>query len=209
MAQILALPDSAGRPDAPTLRIARADDVPMLEALIARSARALSRGHYDDAQIEAAVAHIFGVDSELVADGTYYLIERAGMAVACGGWSMRRTLFGGDRFAARDDSPIDPAQDPARIRAFFVDPDHARHGLAAMLLAQCESAALAAGFARLELMATLPGLAFYRRAGFATHEDLHCRAGAETLSFVRMSKALRSAPGREGMAAMGEQEGDT
>ncbi|WP_227698688.1 GNAT family N-acetyltransferase [Sphingomonas hengshuiensis] len=192
------------------LRTAQAGDVPALEALIERSARGLSRGHYDGAQVDAAIAHIFGVDSELIADGTYYLVEgEGGEPVACGGWSARGTLFGGDRFAVRDDRPIDPARDPARIRAFFVDPAFARQGLAARLLDRCEEAAAAAGFSRLELMATLPGLAFYRRAGFETHEEFHCRAGAETIPFVRMSKALRSAPGREGATKMGDSEGET
>lgn len=186
------------------LRTATVADAPALEALIERSARGLSRGHYDGAQVEAAITHIFGVDSELIADGTYYLVESDGAPVACGGWSGRGTLFGGDRFAVRDDRPIDPAHDPARIRAFFVDPGHARQGLAAMLLAECEAAAAAAGFAHLELMATLAGLAFYRRAGFDTHEEFHCRAGSETIPFVRMSKALRSAPGREGVTTRGD-----
>lgn len=189
------------------LRTATAADVPALEALIVRSATTLSRGHYDPAQIDAAVTHIFGVDSELIADGTYYLVEdAAGHPAACGGWSARGTLFGGDRFAKRDDRVIDPARDPARIRAFFVDPGFARQGLAAMLLAECERAVLAAGFSRLELMATLPGLAFYRRAGFDTHEEFHCMAGAETIPFVRMSKALLPVPGGAGASHRGDGE---
>lgn len=189
------------------LRTATTADIPALEGLIVRSARTLSRGHYDPAQIDAALAHIFGVDSELVADGTYFVIEdAAGEPAACGGWSARGTLFGGDRFAARDDRRIDPARDPARIRAFFVDPAYARQGLAAMLLAACEEAALDAGFTRLELMATLPGLAFYRGAGFETHEEFHCMAGDETIPFVRMSKALLPAPGRDGGPEKGDGE---
>jgi len=175
-----------------TVRAAVPADVPALERLIVTSARRLSRDHYDAAQTEAAVAHVFGVDSELVDDGTY-LVAMLGDAIAgCGGWSRRRTLFGGDRFADRDDGDsgglLDPAIDAARIRAFFVAPDHARRGIGRALLAGCEAAALAAGFRRLTLMATLPGEPFYRTAGYIADPVAAVTAGGITIPFVPMHK---------------------
>lgn len=174
----------------PPPRVARPDDIPALEAMIALSARALSRGHYDAEQIDAVTEHVFGVDSELVADGTYYVIEEGGVPIGCGGWSRRRTLFGSDRFAARDDALLDPARDAARIRAFFVHPDHARRGVGQALLAASEAAAKAAGFGALELMATLPGIAFYLRAGFVPGEQIVHDAGGVEIPFVPMRKLL-------------------
>ena len=174
----------------PTLRRATTDDVPMLEALIARSARGLSGGDYDAAEIEALVAHIFGVDSEIVADGTYFVAELDGAAAGCGGWSRRRTLFGGDRFAARASGLLDPATDAAKIRAFFVDPRFARRGVATALLAACEAAAREAGFRRLELMATLPGVPFYAAAGFVGADEIAVEAGPRTVRFRPMVKRV-------------------
>jgi GNAT superfamily N-acetyltransferase len=174
-------------------RPARSEEIRELEALIGRSARELSRGYYSDAQIGAALEHVFGVDSALVADGTYLVIEERGAPIACGGWSRRRTLFGGDRFAARDDVLLDPAREPARIRAFFVDPDHARRGLGMALLAACEAAAAAAGFGALELMATLPGVDFYARAGFVPGKAILHDAGGTPIPVVPMRKVLIAA----------------
>lgn len=188
---------SGGAP-LPVPRIAAPEDILALEAMITLSARALSRGHYDAAQIAAVTEHVFGVDSELVADGTYYLIEEAGRPIGCGGWSRRRTLFGSDRFAARDDALLDPAQDAARIRAFFVHPDHARRGVGAALLAASEAAAAAAGFTALELMSTLPGIAFYLRAGFVPGEQIIHDAGGVAIPFVPMRKRLATGAVAEG-----------
>ena len=159
------------------LRRAVAADIPMLEALIARSARALSTGNYRTEEIEALIAHIFGVDSEVVADGTYLVAEIDGAAAGCGGWSRRRTLFGSDRFAERARGLLDPASDAAKIRAFFVDPPFARRGVGTAILAACEAAAVAAGFRRLELMATLPGVPFYAAAGYVAGAEVVVAAG--------------------------------
>ena len=137
-----------------------------MEELIAQSARGLSRGHYSDAQIEAALATVFGVDSDLIEDGTYFIVEDSGVLLGCGGWSKRMNLYGGDRYESRDPSYLDPQSAPARIRAFFIHPDHARKGVARMLLAHCESEARAQGFRALELMSTLPGIEFYKSRGF-------------------------------------------
>lgn len=173
------------------LRAATAADVPALEMLIAQSARALGRGHYSTAETEAAITHVFGVDSELVGDGTYLVAQSGDRIAGCGGWSQRPTLFGGDRFAARQSGWLDPATDPAKIRAFFVHPDFARQGVGDALLAACEAAASAAGFRTLELMATLPGLPFYRARGFVAGAAQPLDLGGIEVAFVPMTKALK------------------
>src|SRR5512136_665721 len=109
-----------------TIRPATGEDIPALNALIVRSARALSQGYYTPAQIDAAVRYVFGVDSRLVADGSYLVVREGDEIVACGGWSRRRTLYGGDQRPMGPDELLDPATDAARIRAFFVAPEHAR-----------------------------------------------------------------------------------
>lgn len=173
------------------LRKATLDDRSKIQQLIADSARGLSREHYDDAQIEAAIATVFGVDTDLIEDGTYFVAESEGVMVGCGGWSRRRTLFGGDQFAARDAGYLDPATDPAKIRAFFVHPDHARKGIAQAILARCESEATAHGFHATELMATLPGVKFYKACGYAAqgNYDLELREDVK-LELVPMRKEL-------------------
>jgi GNAT superfamily N-acetyltransferase len=124
------------------IRPATRAEIPLLETLITASARTLSRGHYDETEIEAAVAHVFGVDSDLVDDGTYLVAEAPdGTIAGCGGWSQRRTLFGGNQASGRDSSALDPATDAARIRAFFTAPGWERQGIASRLLAACEDAA--------------------------------------------------------------------
>jgi len=152
------------------LRLAQLDDVTGLQALIARSARGLSVGYYRPAQTEAAIRHVFGVDSQLIADRTYFLIEADGRIVACGGWSRRRTLFGGDQAKSGDDALLDPVIEPARVRAFFVDPLETRRGLGRRLMNECLVAARAAGFRALELVSTLPGEPLYLASGFRVIE---------------------------------------
>jgi N-acetylglutamate synthase-like GNAT family acetyltransferase len=160
----------------PLLRLARQSDVPAMEALIARSGIVLSAGFYTPEQAEAVTRHVFGVDSQLVEDGTYYLIEQDGSVVACGGWSKRNTLFGGDQAkrsgAALPDSLLDPAVSAARIRAFFVAPGMERRGLGRQLLRHCSEQAALAGFRALELAATMPGVPLYRAAGFMEVEAI-------------------------------------
>ncbi len=173
------------------LRLARPEDTPALEELIRLSARGLSRDDYSDAEIETAIAYVFGVDSELVADGTYFVIEHNGKPVACGGWSRRRTLFGGDQYQGREPGWLDPALDAAKIRAFFVHPDAARQGLGSQLLDACESAARTAGFAHMEMMATLPGVKLYRALGYApAAPQVFTMPNGVALTFVPMAKAL-------------------
>jgi GNAT superfamily N-acetyltransferase len=179
-------------------RPAAASDVAALRALIERSARGLSVGHYTPAQIDAAVAHVFGVDTQLVADGTYYLVDGPVGPVAAGGWSARRTLYGGDQAKAADDPRLDPAVDAARIRAFFVDPAWARRGLARQLYTECARAAAAAGFHAFELMATAPGEPLYAALGFAVVERMMVRLpGDVDVPFARMTRPIEG-PGTAG-----------
>jgi GNAT superfamily N-acetyltransferase len=174
-----------------TLRRARPEDITALEAHIAASARALGEGHYSAAETEAAIAHVFGVDSELVADGTYFIVESADRRIAgCGGWSFRPTLFGGDRYAARSTGRLDPAHDAARIRAFFVSGSFARMGVGRQLLEACEDAARAAGFTRMALMATLPGVPFYAACGFIADAPQTFDLGGTAVRFVPMTKQI-------------------
>ena len=174
-----------------TLRSATAADVPAIRQLIVDSVRGLSASVYSPTQIESALTHIFGVDTQLVADGTYYVVVDGDAVVAAGGWSGRQTLFGGDQHKAEVDLAIDPATSPARIRAFFVHPAWARRGLAREIYAACEAAAAAAGFRRFELMATLPGVPLYRALGFADVEAVNVpMPDGLTLPCIRMDRPI-------------------
>lgn len=172
-------------------RLATTGDVPAIEALIAESARALSAGFYTPEQVEAALAHVFGVDTQLVADGTYYVIDAPAGPAAAGGWSARRTLFGGDQAKRGEDDRLDPATDAARIRAFFVHPRWARQGLARRLYGECARAAWTAGFRRFELMATRPGEPLYAAIGFTVAERVSIALpGGIVVPFARMTRAI-------------------
>ena len=176
-----------------TLRAATPADIPALRRLIADSVRSLSTSEYSQAQIESALTHIFGVDSQLVADGTYYVIVDGDAVVAAGGWSGRQTLFGGDQTKSTADLTIDPATSPARIRAFFVHPAWARRGLARRIFVACEQAAVAAGFRRFELMATLPGVPLYHALGFVDREAVSVPLpDGLTLPCIRMDREIAS-----------------
>lgn len=176
------------------LRVAAMSDVQSLNALIAASARELSAGFYTPEQIEALIAHVFGVDTQLIEDGTYYLIDIEDSRhepVAAGGWSFRRTLYGGDQAKSGEDTRLKPASDAARIRAFFVHPQFARRGLGRQLYAECERAARAAGFRRMELMATLPGVPLYSALGFEPVERTSVRLPVDVdVPLVRMERAI-------------------
>lgn len=173
------------------LRKAEAADVPVLRALIEASVRGLQQDDYTPAQRECALATVYGVDSRLIADGTYFVVEAGASIVACGGWSRRKTLFGGDNFEGREDLLLDPLYDAAKIRAFFVHPDWARRGLGTLLLQACEAAAAEAGLGRCEMGATLTGVALYRAHGYRETERIAAPlANGETLAIVRMSKQL-------------------
>ena len=176
------------------IRKATSADTAVLSGVIAKSARGLSAGYYDSEEVEAALRGAFGVDSQLVDDGTYFVATEGDAIVGCGGWSRRHTLFGGDTFSVRDATPLDPVTDAARIRAFFVLPSHARRGIGKAILHRCESEAVAMGFFRFALMATLPGVEFYTALGYVADEPLLYDLGhGRTIRFVPMHK-VTSAP---------------
>lgn len=173
------------------LRAATPDDIPILESLIALSSRALSRDDYTTEQIEAALGTAWGVDTELIADGTYFVVEARGEIVACGGWSRRKTLFGSDARPGRRSELLDPGHDAARIRAFFVRPEWARQGIGRLLLRRCEAEARGAGFRRTELMATHPGKRLYEACGYRAGAAIQYPLSEElTIEFVPMHKDL-------------------
>ena len=171
------------------VRAATRDDVPALTALVAASVRELQRDDYPPELLERAIRDVYGVDTTLIDDGTYFAIEQTDGIVACGGWSKRKTLCGGDHWTQRDDELLDPAVDPAKIRAFYVRPDRARRGLGTLLLETCEAAAHAAGFHRFEMAATLTGVRLYERRGYvAVARSLLPLPGGDGLAVVRMLK---------------------
>jgi GNAT superfamily N-acetyltransferase len=175
----------------PVLRLATDADVPAIRALIQASVRGLSASYYTAEQIDESLVSVFGVDSQLLADQTYFVIESGGVIAASGGWSKRATLYGGDQTKGEVDPLLDPAVDAARIRAFYVAPDFARRGLARQLYAACELAAVAAGFRRFRLGATLPGVPLYEALGFtgATRVAAPMRNGL-VLPVVRMERTI-------------------
>src|SRR5262245_8873244 len=173
------------------IRLAVRAYVPALSDLIARSARELSRGFYSAAETESAIRYVFGVDSTLIADGTYFVAEIGDTVAGCGGWSRRRTLYGGDQRPAGPQDLLEPAHDAARIRAFFVAPETARRGVGRRLYEACAAAAASAGYRSLELMSTLPGVPFYEALGFVEIEKVaDTLPDGTVLRIVRMKRAL-------------------
>ncbi len=180
------------------LRKATVADIPRLREVIEASVRGLQADDYTPVQIEGALASVYGVDSQLIADGTYFVVDIAEPGeneftiVGCGGWSKRKTLYGGDQFAAREDSLLDPAFDAAKIRAFFVHPEWSRRGIGSMILEACENAAQDGGFTRLEMGATLSGVPFYRAKGYEELENQRVPlSNGEWLPIVRMAKEIK------------------
>ena len=173
-----------------TPRLATADDLPQLRPLMDRAIRELLRPFLAPAAVDASV-ELMGLDTQLIADATYFAIEEHGRIVGCGGWSRRATMFGGDHTAGRSDALLDPARDAARVRAMYTDPDHARRGIGRAILDACEGAARAEGFVRAELVATLAGEPLYRTCGFAPIEAFEqmTRAGV-AVPLIRMGKSL-------------------
>ncbi len=178
-----------------TPRLACENDIPALEELIPLSVRILQAAHYSSAQMEAAIGPVFGVDRQLIRDGTYFVVEHDNKIAGCGGWSRRKTLFGGDRRRTGEDEQLDPKRDSARIRAFFVHPTWARRGIGRSILTTCERAAFEAGFQKAELVATLAGEPLYAAFGYTVAE--RCEApmtGGLSLPVVRMIKYLKVVP---------------
>jgi GNAT superfamily N-acetyltransferase len=175
-----------------TIRPAQPHDIPALESLIARSAAGLGAGFYTPEQTAALSREVFGVDSQLVVDSTYFVLAQDGVDVACGGWSRRSTKFGADKMKTAPDRLLDPATEPAKIRAFFVDPAAARRGYGSALMTHCAQAAAAAGFRQLELVATMPGVPLYLAHGFAVVDtfDLALADGTIAAPMALMQRAL-------------------
>jgi GNAT superfamily N-acetyltransferase len=173
------------------LRPATLADIPALHDLIALSVRGLMSWAYSSSQLEQALGTWLGVDTQLVDDGTYFVVEEHEVLVGCGGWSKRKTPYGSDHRPGREDTLLDPAADAAKIRAFFVHPEWARRGIGRMILEACEHAALDAGFTQLEMGATLSGVPFYESQGYVGREriDLPLKNG-EALPIVKMTKSV-------------------
>jgi GNAT superfamily N-acetyltransferase len=173
------------------LRKAALQDRDALETLIARSVRRLGAQDYTAEQIEGALRGAFGVDTQLIQDGTYFVVESEGRIVGCGGWSHRRTLFGGDSHTERSAAELDPCVEPGKIRAFFVAPEHARKGIGTMILNHCEDDARSLGFSRMELMATLPGARLYAQHGYLSGSPIQYELSPGLkIEFLPMSKSF-------------------
>jgi GNAT superfamily N-acetyltransferase len=178
------------------IRAATAADIPALQKLIERSGIGLSAGFYTPEQAHAVTREVFGVDTQLIRDGTYFAIEDEARIVACGGWSKRSTPYGGDKHKAAPDRLLDPATEPAKIRAFFVDPGMERRGLGSMLMQHCTEHALSAGFTSLELTATMPGVPLYMAHGFVPVHglSLSLAEGQVVVPLTLMRKAIAKKP---------------
>ena len=186
------------------LRLAVPEDIPVLRQLIEASARGLQTEDYTPAQIEGALQTVFGVDSQLIADGTYIVAEApcpdaestpgvnakaTTMIVGCGGWSKRKTLFGSDHWTGREDTLLDPQRDAAKIRAFFIHPTWARRGVGSLILKACEDAAQTAGFTRYEMGATLTGAKLFAAKGYLAVKPISIPlANGESLPVIHMEK---------------------
>ncbi|MET0374659.1 MAG: GNAT family N-acetyltransferase [Rhizorhabdus sp.] len=172
-------------------RLATLDDIPLIATLMDRAIAQLQRGFLTDAEIAASRAHM-GLDSQLIRDGSYFLIEADGVLAGCGGWSARATLFGGDSSGGRDPAMLDPRRDAARIRAMYTDPAFVRRGVGRIIIDLCERAARSAGFRRAEIAATLAGVPLYKACGYDAMESFMARAAdGVPVPLVRMGKDLR------------------
>ncbi|HWD39187.1 MAG TPA: GNAT family N-acetyltransferase [Fimbriimonas sp.] len=173
------------------IRKATLEDIPALEELIEASARGLAGKHYTEEQVEAALGTAWGVDTELIRDGTYFAADFDGKIVGCGGWSFRRTLFGSDNQANRQSESLDRTSEPARIRAFFVHPEYSGMGIATQILERCEQEARKHGFKSTALVSTLSGHSFYLRHHYCgTDHKTYSLPHKLTIEFIPMTKYL-------------------
>jgi N-acetylglutamate synthase-like GNAT family acetyltransferase len=175
------------------IRKATVEDIPALNDLIHHSVSILGSKYYTAKQIASALSYIFGVDTQLILDGTYFIAEVENQIAGSGGWSKRKTLFGGDQTkSAQIDPLLDPVTDSARIRAFYVHPQWARKGVGTRILQSCEDAARKAGFNRVELVATLPGEPLYIARGYKRVESIDLTTpDGESLPAFRMEKSFK------------------
>ncbi len=182
--------DRNSTPERPwAVRIAEERDIPAIRTLMDRAIRELMRGFLAPEEIEASF-EIMGLDTQLITDGTYFVIEAGGRLVGCGGWSARATLYGGDHTEGRSDAMLDPARDAARVRAMYTHPDFKRRGVGRLVLELCEKAARAEGFRRAELMATMAGEPLYRACGYVPIEKAAYAENGVTVPLLKMGKAL-------------------
>jgi GNAT superfamily N-acetyltransferase len=170
-------------------RLARLKDLDALTALMELAIAELLKPYLDAAQI-ASSRTIMGLDTQLIRDGTYFVVEEDGRLAGCGGWSRRATMYGGDASPGRDAALLDPATEPARVRAMYTHPDFVRRGVGRLILSLCEAAARAEGFRRAELVATMAGLPLYRACGYEAVKHFTDDRGGAPVPLVRMAKAL-------------------
>ncbi len=170
-------------------RLATRDDLEALKTLMDAAIGELQKPFLDEGQIASSRA-IMGLDTQLIDDGTYFVIESEGQLAGCGGWSRRATMYGGDQTPGRSAALLDPAIDPARIRAMYTHPNHVRKGVGRLIISLCESAAKAEGFTRMELVATLSGEPLYRACGFESYENIVDDRGGAGVPLLRMRKSL-------------------
>jgi len=170
-------------------RLAMPSDIEALKGLMDLAIGELQKPFLSGEQIQASRS-IMGLDRQLIEDGTYFVIESEGQLAGCGGWSFRATLYGGDNTPGRDAARLDPAIDPARVRAMYTHPDHVRKGVARMILGLCETAARRQGFRTAELMATMAGVPLYEACGYVALDRIEDERGGAAVPLLRMRKAL-------------------
>ncbi|MGH6934132.1 MAG: GNAT family N-acetyltransferase [Dongiaceae bacterium] len=170
-------------------RLARHDDIPALTGIMNLAIAELLKPYLNQTEIAASRA-LMGLDSQLIEDGTYFVIEQDDALAGCGGWSRRATMYGGDRSPGRDGALLDPARDAARVRAMYTHPDFVRRGVGRLILSLCEEAARSEGFRRAELVATKAGEPLYRACGYQPVENFMDDRGGAPVPLLRMSKAL-------------------
>ena len=172
-----------------THRLAQRDDLNALRELMELAISELQKSFLDENQITSSRA-IMGLDTQLIDDGTYFIVESDGQLAGCGGWSRRVTMYGGDQTPGRSAALLDPAKDSARIRAMYTHPNHTRKGVGRLIISLCEDAAKAEGFTKMELVSTLSGESLYRACGFVPYENIVDDRGGAAVPLLRMKKSL-------------------